>query len=123
MQMHRGWILTVDLSSRERFRLHPLVHEAFDALRLLGLRDRLRCPECRAVGTWKPHGSWWDVRRGDIRGARRWLCKCCGLYLGPEGKAYCWPSAESRVWMLPDGEKQPTPYEVLLEVRLWPWRG
>ena len=59
------------------FRLH---HQAFDLSEIVGLRDRLRCPECRAVGTWKPHGGWLD--RGSRESGRRWLCKWCGLYIG-----------------------------------------
>ena len=59
------------------------MHVFGDLLRLVGLRDRLRCPRCRAVGTWKPHGGWLDF--ADTRKVRRWLCKWCGLYWGPEG--------------------------------------
>ena len=55
-----------------------LKHQFFDFSRLLGLRDRLRCPICRAVGTWKPHGGWLDFE--DERPVRRWLCKWCGYY-------------------------------------------
>lgn len=39
------------------WRLNPVVHFFFEALRFVGLRDRLRCPKCSAVGTWKPHGG------------------------------------------------------------------
>jgi hypothetical protein len=43
-------------------------------------RDRLRCPTCRKVGTWKPRGP---VGRADGRIIkRRWLCKWCGAYDG-----------------------------------------
>lgn len=62
--------------------VNPVWHQLWDFSRLLGLRDRLRCPECRAVGTWKPHGGWLD--REDTRKVRRWMCKWCGLYQGPE---------------------------------------
>jgi len=58
-------------------------HQLWDFSRLVGMRDRLRCPGCGAVGTWKPHGGWLD--REDARKVRRWLCKWCGLYDGPEG--------------------------------------
>ena len=47
-------------------------------------RNRLRCPRCSAVGTWKPHGTVFD--RQDRRKVVRWLCKWCGLYRGPEGQ-------------------------------------
>lgn len=69
-------------------------HQLCDFSRLVGLRDRLRCPSCGAVGTWKPHGGWLDGC--DERKVRRWLCKWCGLYKGPEGTTWaavgptCW---------------------------------
>jgi hypothetical protein len=107
---------------RARLRLHPLLHELWSALRFVGVRDRLRCPECKAVGTWKPHGYWVAQRRGD-RPVRRWLCKCCGLYNGPEGTTTCWPDRVLNVWALPEGEPYRTPYEVLMEDRVWPWKG
>jgi hypothetical protein len=108
--------------------LNPVTHEAFDALRLLGLRDRLRCPECRAVGTWKPHGGWWDRRHGDTRGVRRWLCKWCGHYLGPEGTVKAFPDRARGHWALPgqsDDVPGPTP-AVVMHTNLgstWPWAG
>ena len=59
-----------------------VVHQLYDFSRLIGLRDRLRCPECKAVGTFKPHGGWLDFE--DKRKERRWMCKWCGGYSGPE---------------------------------------
>lgn len=59
-------------------------HQMVDCLRWLGLRDRLRCPYCAAVGTYKPHGGWLD--RDDTRGVRRWVCKWCGYYRDAEGE-------------------------------------
>lgn len=47
------------------------------------VRNRLRCPNCEAVGTFKPHGGVFD--RQDVRRVPRWLCKWCGYYFGPEG--------------------------------------
>jgi len=47
-------------------------------------RHRLRCPACEGVGTFKSHGSVFDHE--DTRKVRRWLCKWCGYYYGPEGK-------------------------------------
>ncbi len=58
------------------------VHQLYDFSRLIGLRDRLRCPDCKAVGTFKPHGGWLDFE--DKRKERRWMCKWCGGYSGPE---------------------------------------
>lgn len=55
-------------------------HQFFDFSRIIGMRDRLRCPSCGAVGTWKPHGGWLDYK--DTASKRRWLCKWCGFYRG-----------------------------------------
>ena len=70
---------------------------------LLGLirpiRNRCRCPKCKAVGTYKPHGY---LTGNSRESGRRWLCKWCGYYYGlidgkfkeraafidPDGK--CW---------------------------------
>ncbi len=57
-------------------------HQFYDFLQIIGMRDRLRCPECKAVGTWKPHGGWLDDSRAS---GRRWICKWCGLYIGIPG--------------------------------------
>jgi len=54
-------------------------HQICDAARIFGIRDRLRCPECKSVGTWKPHGGWFDNSKAS---GRRWLCKWCGHYVG-----------------------------------------
>ena len=78
--------------------MNVLTHQLWDFSRLIGLRDRLRCPACRAVGTWKPHGGWLD--RSDERKVRRWMCKWCGYYVGPEGERIvvvgptCWAMPE-----------------------------
>lgn len=93
-------------------------HQLWDFSRLLGLRDRLRCPKCRAVGTWKPHGGWLDFE--DERKVRRWVCKWCGLYAGPETetKVVLGPTC----WVLKSGlPAGTTPYERLKKVN--PWRG
>lgn len=82
--------------------MNPIIHQLFDFLRVLGMRDRLRCPECGAVGTWKPHGGWLD--RTDERRVRRWLCKWCGYYVGPEGEKQAAPGPE--VW---DSVQAPCP--------------
>jgi rubredoxin len=101
------------------------VHTAAEALRFVGLRDRLRCPSCHAVGTFKPHGS--IIDREDRRRVRRWLCKWCGYYLGPEGRrvAYCDPVA--REWRLPENtESRTTPSRAIAGSQIpnaWPWRG
>lgn len=81
--------------------LNPVAHELVGALRFIGMRDRLRCPGCRKVGTWKPHGTFWDRWREGDRPVRRWLCKWCGLYVGPEGELYAFPSMETGAWALP----------------------
>jgi hypothetical protein len=113
------------------WRMWSPIFVAYDLLRYIGLRDRLRCPSCRAVGTFKPHGGMADRRQGDLRGERRWLCKWCGFYIGPEGVLRAWPHPVQRVWVLPEpyyadvGEPGPTPADVISAEmgRTWPWRG
>ncbi len=87
-----------------RFPLHD-IQEVF--------RGRYRCPRCEGVGTWNPHGGLIDARR-DLRRVRRWMCKWCGLYRGPEGwREVCidmtitheslgLPGGGSGVWRLDD---------------------
>jgi hypothetical protein len=98
-----------------------LRHTFWMALRLVGLRDRLRCPSCHAVGTWKPHGGWLD--REDERRTRRWLCKWCGYYVGPEGTRLA-SLLDPGPWRL-DGQGT-TPERVVKDSEIpsaWPWRG
>jgi len=106
------------------------------------LRDRLRCPECKAVGTYKLHAP------GNGR-PWRWLCKWCGYYDGPEGRGLlCCPSPTFGCWIFrsqADGFKGMTPEAALLisagkerrkyrdenpdapipdiHYSPWPWRG
>lgn len=102
------------------------------------LRDRLRCPNCDAVGTYKLHAPtprW------------RWLCKYCGYYRDSDGQRWCVPSPSFGCWIFEDqqeGFKGRTPLEIVRmgaaedskhahfagqrpeEHRLygvWPWRG
>ena len=87
------------------------------------VRDRLRCPNCKAVGTWKPHGGYFD--RLDLRGAKRWLCKWCGYYRGPEGDKWC-AIHEHPFWELKDdiGGAGRTPKEIVeSELGANPWNG
>jgi hypothetical protein len=93
-------------------------HQFFDCLRVFGLRDRLRCPRCKAVGTWKPHGGWLDYPDKGPR--RRWLCKWCGWYENSEGWDLAWPSSTRKVWVR-KGDPEPTPSEIIED--LDPWRG
>ena len=106
--------------------MNKFVHQLFDLSRLVGLRDRLRCPECKAVGTWKPHGGWLDFE--DNRKVRRWLCKYCGYYRGPEGEKWCLYVPSIKRWELPEkvlkGMEQRTPESILKSTtKAWPWRG
>jgi hypothetical protein len=120
-----------------RFLLFPLVHAAVSTLTLIGMRDRLRCPSCRAVGTWKPHGTILARLVHQDRPARRWMCKWCGLYVGPEGIIKAFPDLERGWWTLPNwsdpgAPEKPgsTPQDVVAEALVqksgkpvWPWRG
>lgn len=100
-------------------------HQFFDLLRLVGLRDRLRCPSCKAIGTWKPHGGWLDKPSGK----RRWLCKFCGYYIGPEGYLLAYPSDKTEAWEI-GSSYMFRPQQVLnnfywyqRHMDVWPWRG
>lgn len=95
-----------------------LKHFLFDAARIVGLRDRLRCPECSAVGTWKPHGGLFDWE--DKRRVPRWLCKWCGHYLGPEGVRRAGMDETEKCWSLDHSGNTPA---VWVNNRCWPWRG
>lgn len=107
-----------------KWRLNPLVHELAEGLRLVGLRDRLRCPRCRAVGTWKPHGGLLDrFVGGDRRPVRRWMCKYCGLYFGPEGQQQVRVNREAGYWDFEPAGSEQTPQEILATTKTWPWTG
>ena len=86
-------------------------------LRITGMRDRLRCPKCGAVGTWKMHGTYLD--REDTRKEIRQMCKWCGHYVGPEGVKKAAPCSKG-YWAL-TGRCNKTPMEKCIGV--WPWRG
>lgn len=93
---------------------------------LVGLRNRLRCPSCDSVGTYKPHGGMFD--RGDKRGVPRWLCKWCGYYRAHDGNGrICVIDTERKVWAFriecPNGL---TPLEAATQamgVKPNPWLG
>ena len=102
--------------------MNPIKHQMYDFLRLVGMRDRLRCPACQVVGTWKPHGGWLDFE--DERKVRRWLCKWCGLYVGPEG--YKLAGVGESAWSLEPEDEGKTPKNAMLTVfgaPVNPWRG
>jgi hypothetical protein len=115
------------LDRAERRLMSFPVHSFFYLLRYVGLRDRLRCPNCRSVGTFKPHGSVFDTDGDDKRHVRRWMCKWCGYYLGPEGRTTVFCDPEAREWRLPeDTPSRVTPESVMRRSdlpRVWPWRG
>lgn len=114
--------------------LNPVLHELACALRWVGLRDRLRCPGCRRIGTWKPHGDVYSRMNDHDRSVRRWLCKWCGRYEGPEGVLKAFPSKVTGAWALEGwkddkGEElpvEPTPEEAVLAAYgrpVNPWAG
>lgn len=96
--------------------LWAIKHRIYDLLRVVGIRDRLRCPRCRAVGTWKPHGGWLDG--DDLRKVCRWMCKWCGYYIGPEGEANVGVDFEKGCWTL---EAEYRPKDNVRGCN--PWRG
>jgi len=115
------------LTLRERLRVSPIVHELWCLQNWTGLRERLRCPNCRSVGTWKPHGGLlyrWLYQ--DIHG-RRWLCKWCGHFNSRKGRVVAYLDMEKKYWTVPvPGEpRQLTPAEALAErlPKAWPWMG
>lgn len=116
------------LTRRERWLTLALVHEVLALSHWTGIRDRLRCPECKSVGTWKMHGAVlyrWIYK--DIS-VRRWLCKWCGHYIARKGAVVAYPDLKgSGVWALPElgVPRQPTPAEALRESlgKCWPWLG
>lgn len=109
--------------------MNTIRHQLYDFLRLVGMRDRLRCPRCRKVGTWKPHGAW--PKDWDDRPVRRWLCKWCGHYVGPEGEKQARVHPSRGWWLLDDDEAWKTgttPERMMADA--WPndnppnpWRG
>lgn len=101
--------------------IRAIKNEFFGWAKLVGMRDRLRCPHCGAVGTWKPHGGWYDGL--DLRCVRRWLCKWCGGYDGPEGVMAARYSAERGWWVLPDDEAWERGVVPVDTVEWDPWRG
>ncbi len=111
------------MTRTERIQRHPIVANLVDAaLRATRLRDRLRCPDCGAIGTYKPHGTWFD--RQDLRDAPRWLCKWCGYYVGPEGATTALLDPDGRVWTLNDTGTTPEASFRRTPVGwAWPWKG
>ena len=104
----RHWLFTIN-------------HQLWDLSRLLGIRNRLRCPHCHAIGTWKPHGGWIDVALGDLA-SRRWLCKWCGFYQSTSRTCMCFPSNMFSAWSLPEAtDLSKTPQQ--LSYPWFPWRG
>ena len=100
---------------------NSIYHQLCDFSRLVGLRDRMRCPYCESVGTWKAHGGWIDRILGDKRPVRRWLCKWCGMYKGPEGEVQARPG--KKAWSLEE-EESLTPMEIASQMKTcWPWIG
>ena len=116
-------------------------HQCFDFLALIGLRDRLRCPKCKAVGAWKPHGGWLDrlydwwtdnrdlaipLAAGAIYATtRRWVCKYCGYTRDVDGEHMGAPNGKKLVWDYRCADSLPTPKEAVEQLcgKTWPWRG
>jgi len=87
-------------------KVNPVKHFLYDSLRFIGMRDRLRCPHCKSVGAWKPHGGVFD--REDIRKVKRWLCKWCGYYEGPEAYTRAYVDVGAGCWAVHSAD---TPFD------------
>lgn len=112
---------------RPRLLMFPPYHSLMAFSKFFGVRDRLRCPKCGSVGTWKPHGSFWFDRE-DQRAVRRWMCKWCGLYVGPEGVQQVVSDPNVKAWQLVKdaGPGSMTPEDAVNASSIahtWPWRG
>ena len=100
-------------------------HQIADLSRIFGIRDRLRCHVCDAVGTWKPHGGWIDVWLGDNAGVRRWMCKWCGRTEYVDRIEFARPSKSRGCWLI-HGDPDLTMADITPEQRVYPvnpWRG
>ena len=107
-----------------------ITHQFYDLLKLVGMRDRLRCPECKSMGTWKPHGGWLENSK---ESGRRWTCKWCGHYVGRPfnkgeiivRKAFIDP--ELSCWRIidfyPDGKTPDVAFVPLDLFKINPWFG
>lgn len=117
---------------------NSLKHQFFDCLMPIGLRDRLRCPACSAVGTWKPHGGYlerfhnWRIGSAGkllpgvpYATTRRWVCKYCGFTHDMNGTHVGAPHALKRVWDYRGPDSFPTPKEAVEKLcgPTWPWNG
>lgn len=83
------------------------------------VRDRLRCPSCRSIGTWRPHGG--PLDREDKRGTPRWLCKWCGFYDGPEGTQQAYVGEHA--WTLDEGFTPKQAVRSFFGRPVDPWKG
>ena len=82
----------------KRRRLWAWYHTFWCLTKYVGMRDRLRCPKCKKVGTWKPHGG---IEQPGT--PRRWLCKWCGYYEQKDWFGeHCTISNEEGCWVTPD---------------------
>lgn len=74
-----------------------------------GIRDRLRCPQCEKVGTYKPHCiiHHGEEKREDLR--PRWMCKWCGYYYDYVSGKQRAVIADKPMWELLDDVKAREP--------------
>lgn len=75
-----------------KFQFSPIDEEELSSVRFhkkmtkrynqaLAILAQFDCPNCNSP-TFFPYGA----EKEDLRQVRRWLCKQCGLYYGPEGQ-------------------------------------
>ena len=101
-------------------RLWIVRHQFWEFCQWIGVRQRLKCPRCGAIGTWKPYGGWlcWV----DQRPIRRWLCKFCGYYMGLDGIMQA--ETGEKVWELtPKGVDEAETPRKWLKGKANPWAG
>ncbi len=80
-------------------------------------RDRLTCPECKAIGTFKPRFN------KDYKHPRYYVCKWCGYGRDHDGEWQYYPDAKNGCWGIITSDSGMTPKEIMAEHNLDPWCG
>ena len=113
-----------------------IYHFLLSLTNFVGMRDRLRCPRCKAVGTYKPHGGLLLDFDRNYRVARI-MCKWCGYYRDKNGVDQAYADKFLKHWTLRRFQKEPdwvlkwgtsyltTPQEIIENSghNINPWEG